>query len=492
VSTAVPFLSEGQPKRLFIDGQWVEAASGRTFETRNPATGEVLATVAEGDEEDVNRAVAAARRAFEGPWSRFTPADRQRALNRLAQRLDEQYEEFALLETLDLGAPLRRTLAGRHRNTNRLLYYAVAARTIQGETLPHSLPGEILSYTLKEPVGVVGGISPWNGPLGNSLGKITPVLATGCTLVLKPSEEAPLIALRLAQLLAECDIPPGVVNVVPGYGRTAGAAIAAHPDVDKIIFTGSYQTGREIVKASAGNFKRLAMEMGGKSPDVVFADADLERAIPGAAMATFNNTGQVCCAGTRLYVEEKIYDEFVDGVARYAETLRVGNGLDEETVIGPVVSERHLERVLGYVEAGTSEGARVTTGGHRLVDDERRNGYFVPPTVFTDVRDDMRIAREEIFGPVLSAMPFRDMEEVIRRSNDTVTGLGSYVWTRDLSKAHSYAKAVRAGSVWINTGLLGDPAVPFGGYKMSGYGREGGLGHLDELMEVKSVWINTD
>ena len=486
-----PFL-DGAPKRLFIDGRWVEARSGKTFPSLNPATGEVLAEVAEGDAADIDLAVAAARRAFEGPWSRFKPADRQRLLLRLADLVEEDIEQLATLDTLDMGAPISRTRGTRNRAVGMLRYYAGQATSIHGETIENSLPGEIFSYTLKEPVGVVGAIIPWNGPLGASIWKIGPALATGCTVVLKPAEEAPLTPLRLAELCEKADIPPGVVNVVTGYGETAGAALSSHRDVDKVAFTGSHVTGQKIVQASAGNLKRVSLELGGKSPDIVFADADLDAAVPGAAMAVFANSGQICSAGTRLFVERKIYEEFTEKVAAFSRTLKVGAGIDPETQVGPLVSSEQLERVSGYLDIGRTEGARALSGGARLTEGALAKGYFVPPTVFADVEDGMRIAQEEIFGPVISAIPFDDVDEVVRRGNATTFGLGSGVWTRDVSKAHRLAKALRAGSVWVNCYQAMDPAVPFGGYKMSGYGRESGLQHVEEYLNVKAVWIKTD
>jgi len=483
--------ADGGNKKMLIDGQWVSAASGKTFETRNPATGELLATVAEGDKQDVDRAVAAARRAFEGPWSKFTPYERQNLLLKFAELVEKHFDELSTLDTLDMGAPLSRTRAGRQRGLGMLRFYAGQAVSIHGETIENSLPGEIFSYTLKEPVGVVGAIIPWNSPLTASIWKIGPALATGCTVVLKPAEEAPLTSLRLGELAMEAGVPPGVVNVVPGYGETAGAALAAHPDVDKVAFTGSHLTGQAIVRASAGNLKRISLELGGKSPDIVFADADIDAAVPGAAMAVFANSGQICSAGTRLFVEQRIYDEFVGKVADFGKSLRVGNGLDPEVQIGPLVSEEQLTRVTGYLETGRKEGAAAVAGGQRLTEGNLGKGYFVPPTVFANVRDDMRIAQEEIFGPVISAISFKDPDELVKRANATNFGLGSGVWTRDVSKAHKFAKAIRAGSVWVNCYQTMDPAVPFGGYKMSGYGRESGIQHVEEYLNVKAVWIKT-
>ena len=495
VSQAVPItrhpFADGSYKRMLIDGKWVDAASGKKFETRNPATSELLATVAEADAEDINRAVAAARRAFEGPWGKAKPFERQHLLLRLAELVEKNFEELSQLDTLDMGAPISRTRGNRLRVLGMLRYYAGQATALHGETIENSLPGEIFSYTLKEPVGVVGAIIPWNGPLAATVWKIGPAIATGCTVVLKPAEEAPLTSLRLAELAMEAGIPRGVVNVVPGYGETAGAALAAHPDVDKVAFTGSHITGQSIIRASAGNLKRVSLELGGKSPDIVFADADLDAAVPGASMAVFANSGQICSAGTRLFVEEKIYDELVGRVAEFGRKLQVGDGLDPDTQIGPLVSEQQLERVTGYLAIGQKEGAQALAGGARLTEGPLAKGYFVSPTVFANVQDNMRIAQEEIFGPVISAIKFKDMDELIRRANATTFGLGSGVWTRDVAKAHHVSKSLRAGSVWVNCYQAMDPAVPFGGYKMSGYGRESGKQHLEEYLNVKAVWIKT-
>lgn len=485
-----PFLGD-KAKRLLIDGKWVEAVSGKTFTTFNPATGEALADVAEGDAEDIDRAVDAARRAFEGPWSKVKPFERQAILLRLADLVEQHIDELAALDTVDMGAPISRTRGNRLRAVGMLRYYAGQATALHGETIDNSLPGEIMSFTLKEPIGVVGAIIPWNGPLTATIWKIGPALATGCTVVLKPAEEAPLTPLRLGELCLEAGVPPGVVNIVTGYGETAGAALSSHFGVDKVAFTGSHLTGQKIVRASAGNLKRVSLELGGKSPDIVFADADLDAAVPGAAMAVFANSGQICSAGTRLFVEQKIYEEFTARVAEFGKGLRVGNGIEAETQVGPLVSSEQMERVTGYLSIGRQEGARPLTGGQALTDGALAQGYFVPPTVFADVRDEMRIAQEEIFGPVISAIPFSDIDEVVTRGNATTFGLGSGVWTRDVSKAHRLARAIRAGSVWINCYQAMDPAVPFGGYKMSGYGRESGKQHLDEYLNVKAVWIKT-
>lgn len=486
-----PFL-DGNPKKLLIDGKWVDAASGQTFETINPATGEVLAKVAEGDTADIDLAVNAARRAFEGPWGRLKPFDRQRILLRLAVLVEKHFDELSLLDTLDMGAPITRTRGGARRVLGMLQWYAGMATALHGETINNSFePGEYFSYTLKEPVGVVGAIIPWNGPLSATVWKIGPALATGCTIVLKPAEEAPLTSLRMGELCLEAGVPEGVVNVVTGYGDTAGAALAEHMDVDKVAFTGSHLTGQKIIAASARNLKRVSLELGGKSPDVVFADADMGAAVPGAALAVFNNSGQICSAGTRLFVESSVYDRFVSDVADFASKLKVGNGVNADTQVGPLVSQQQLDRVTGYMDNGKQEGARALAGGSRLVEGEYEYGYYVPPTVFADVHDDMTIAREEIFGPVISALPFKDMDELIQRANSTVFGLGSGVWTQDVSKAHKLGSAIRAGSVWINCYQVMDPAVPFGGYKMSGYGRESGIQQFDEYLNTKAVWIRT-
>lgn len=477
-------------KRLLIDGELVEALSGKTFPTINPSTGEVIAHLALGEAADVDRAVASARKAFNGPWSKFKPSERQAVLLKLAELVERDFEELAVLDTLEMGRPISTSRLLKSMIVRSLRHFAGAATAIHGSTLSNSFPVELFSYTLKEPVGVVGAIIPWNGPLFSAQWKIAPALATGCTVVLKPAEDGSLTPLRFGELCLEAGVPPGVVNVVTGMG-SAGAALSSHPDVDKITFTGSCETGQRIIEASARTVKKVTLELGGKSPNIVFADADLDLAVPGSAMGVFNNSGQVCSAGTRLFVERKIHDEFVERLAAFGKTLRIGNSMDPDTQIGPLVSEKQLSRVSSYLDIGPGEGARAVSGGKRLTEGDLAKGYFVPPTVFADVQDHMRVAREEIFGPVVCVLPFDGFDEVIDRANDTNFGLAAGLWTRDITKAHAAAKRIRAGSVWVNHYQAMDPNVPFGGYKMSGYGREGGIEHVESYLNTKGVWIRT-
>ncbi|TDW61495.1 aldehyde dehydrogenase (acceptor) [Novosphingobium sp. PhB55] len=490
-SIARPALLETMEQDMLIGGRRVAAASGKRFETRNPATGELLAMVAQGDAEDVDRAVKAARAALEGPWRRMKPAERQRIMLRLADLVEAHYDELAMLDTLDLGAPLSRTVLGKTRAAALLRYYAGQATLIAGDTLNNSAPGDVLSHTLKEPVGVVAAINPWNGPVGMAVWKTGPVLASGCTLVMKPAEQTPLSALRFAELCLEAGVPEGVINVVTGLGDT-GAALSAHPGVDKIAFTGSTGVGEKIIKAAAPTMKRVTVELGGKSPNIVFADADLDKAVPAAAMAVFANSGQICSAGTRLFVQSSIREEFMERLAAFTRTIRVGDPLDPQTQIGPVVSAPQMDKILGYIEGARGEGAQALVGGSRLAGPGYDDGFFVAPTIFTDVQDGMTIAQEEIFGPVLSAFSFDTAEEVLERANATPFGLGSGVWTRDLSTAHRMARGIRAGSVWVNCYQMLDPGVPFGGFGVSGFGRESGPHHIEEYLETKAVWINLD
>ncbi len=491
-SIALRYPLDGGRRQMFIDGAWVDARSGQTMETRNPATGAVIATVPRGDRQDIELAVAAARKAFDGPWSRFKPYERQVLLLKIADLFEKHWEEISRSDTTDMGMPIVRTRANRNRVIGMLRYYAGMATVLHGETIDNSLPGEIVSFTRKEPVGVVGAIIPWNAPTAASIWKIGPALATGCTIVLKPSEEAPLTPLLIADIMNEAGVPAGVVNIVTGTGAEAGAPLAEHLGVDKIVFTGSTATGQSIVRASAGNLKRVSLELGGKSPVIVCADADLDRAVPVAAMSVFANSGQICIAGSRLFVERSIHDEFVARLAAYAEGLRIGDGIDPATEIGPLVSEKQLLRVTGYLEAGTAEGARLVTGGARLTQGALAAGNFVAPTVFAGVADDMKIAREEIFGPVISALPFDTLDEAVERANNTPYGLAAGIFTRNVATAHQLSRKIRAGSVWVNTYHAIDPAVPFGGYKMSGYGREGGAEHLGEYLNTKGVFIKID
>jgi phenylacetaldehyde dehydrogenase len=485
--TATQFISKKH--RILINGKWVESASGKTFPSYNPATGEVLAQVAEGDREDINRAVSAARTAFEsGPWSKMTPSQRGRLIWKLADLIEENLEQFAEIESLDNGKPLKvARVADVPLAVDLFRYMAGWATKIEGNTIPISVPytpgAKYLAYTLREPVGVVGQIIPWNFPLLMAAWKLGPALATGCTIVLKPAEQTPLSALRLGELLEEAGFPEGVVNIVPGYGETAGAALAAHPDVDKVAFTGSTEVGKLILQAAAGNLKKVSLELGGKSPNVVFSDVDLDSAIAGSASAIFFNHGQCCCAGSRLFVEDKIFDKVVDGVAGKAEKIRVGSGLEPDTDMGPLVSEEQLKRVCGYLESGFSEGAKAVVGGSRHGD----KGYFVKPTVLINTNDDMKVVREEIFGPVVTAIPFRDTDELVKKANNSEYGLAAGVWTRDIQKAHRVASEMRAGTVWINCYNIFDAALPFGGYKQSGWGREMGHEVLEQYTEVKSV-----
>src|SRR6202167_5420495 len=476
-------------RQLFIDGKWVDAASGQTFVTPNPATGDALATVAEGGAEDIDRAVRAARRAFDdGPWASMTPYDRGRLIWTIGDLILEHGEELAQLETLDNGKPYSVALGADVPLAAQLFHYMAGwATKIEGNSINISVPyapgANFHAYTLREPIGVVGQIIPWNFPLLMAAWKLGPALATGNCVVLKPAEQTPLTALRLAELIAEAGVPDGVVNVVTGFGETAGAALAAHMDVDKVAFTGSTEVGKLIVAASgASNLKQLTLELGGTSPNIVFDDAE-DGAIEGAANAIFFSRGQCCVAGSRLFVQQGRFDEVVDGVAEIAKSIKMGPGMEPGTQMGPLVSDEQFRRVTGYLDSGKSDGATALAGGGRFGD----RGYFVEPTVLTNTRPDMKVVREEIFGPVLVAAPFSDLDEIAAVANDSEYGLGAGIWTRDISKAHALAKKLRAGTVWINCYNVFDAALPFGGYKQSGWGREMGHEALHAYTEVKAV-----
>jgi aldehyde dehydrogenase (NAD+) len=469
--------------QCFVGGKWVNSASGKTFKTLNPATEEVIAEVAEGDAEDVDRAVKAARKAFDsGPWRKTDARDRGRLLSRLADLMEENLDELAALETLDNGKPISDSRAADlPLAIDCLRYYAGWADKIHGQTIP--VRGDYFCYTRKEPVGVAGQIIPWNFPILMVSWKWGPALATGCTVVMKPAEQTPLSCLRMAELAQEAGFPDGVINIVPGYGPTAGGAIVRHPGVDKVAFTGSTEVGKIIMREAAGSLKRVTLELGGKSPNIVFADADLDAAVAGAEVALFLNQGQCCCAGSRLFVEEKVHDAFVEKCVERAKGRRLGDPFDPNTIQGPQVDREQFEKILAYIEKGKAQGAKVLTGGGRFGD----RGYFVEPTVFANVKDEHVIAQEEIFGPVMSVLPFKSVDEVIERGNRTCYGLAAAVWTRDVKKAHKIANGLRAGTVWINCYDVFDAGAPFGGFKMSGLGRELGEAALANYTELKTV-----
>jgi aldehyde dehydrogenase (NAD+) len=475
------------PTKLLINNEWVDSSSGKTFATINPATGEEICQVAEADAPDVERAVRAARAAFaaKAPWRRMAAAERGKLLNRLADLIEKNADDLARLESLDNGKPWSVARAADLPLTIACYrYYAGWADKVQGKTIP--IQGDYFCYTRHEPVGVVGQIIPWNFPLLMQAWKLGPALATGNTIVMKPAEQTPLTALRIGELILEAGFPPGVVNMLPGYGPTAGAAIAEHMDVDKVAFTGSTEVGHIIMQAAARtNLKRVTLELGGKSPNIVFADADMDAAVEGAHFALFFNQGQCCCAGSRTYVDEKCYDEFVEKSVARAQKRTVGDPLDPKTEQGPQVDSDQFSKVMGYIESGRSEGANLMCGGERAGD----KGFFVKPTVFADVKDNMKIAQEEIFGPVMSILKFKDIEDVVERSNQTNYGLAAAVWTRDISKAHAIANGVRAGTVWVNCYDVFDAAAPFGGFKQSGIGRELGEYGLQQYTEIKTVTV---
>ncbi|PWA08764.1 betaine-aldehyde dehydrogenase [Pueribacillus theae] len=476
------------PKKLFINGQWVESASGKTFETRNPATGEVLAIVHEAEKEDVNRAVEAAREAFDnGPWAKLSASERSRLIYKFADLMEENLEELAQLETLDNGKPINESkFFDVPTAIEHFRYYAGWSTKIIGQTIP--VNGNFFNYTRHEPVGVVGQIIPWNFPILMAAWKLGAALATGCTVVLKPAEQTPLTALYLAELFQEAGFPDGVVNIIPGFGKTAGEPLVKHEKVNKIAFTGSTQVGKQIMRQAADTVKRVTLELGGKSPNIILPDADLSKATPGALMGIMFNQGQVCTAGSRLFVQKKAFDNVVADLVSQSKAIKQGPGIDANTQMGPLISNVQQNRVMNYIEKGKEEGAEILTGGSSPFE----NGYFVEPTIFAGVEDEMTIAREEIFGPVLVAMPFDDLDEVIARANNTSYGLAAAVWTENVRNAHYVASKLQAGTVWVNCYNVVDAAAPFGGFKQSGSGREMGSYALDNYTEVKSVFVNMD
>ena len=477
---------EGSPK-MMIGGRSTEADSGDTFEVIDPATGSVLTHVPRGGQADVDAAVAAAREAFDDKrWSGLRPGKRSEILFKVGELIKRNIPELAQLEALDAGKPVSLASGEIWSAGEVFRYYSGWPTKIYGETNPSD--DSMFIYSLREPVGVCGGIIPWNFPLVMAAWKVAPALAFGNTVVLKPAEQTPLTALRLAELCGEAGVPDGVVNVVTGFGEEAGQALAQHHDVDKVAFTGSTEVGRKILHASEGNLKRVTLELGGKSPNIVFADANMKRASKGSMMGVFVNSGQVCTAGTRILVESSVHDDFVDSLVDATSSMKLGNPLEEDTGMGPVVSQEQLDRVTGYIDIGRSEGAEVVAGGERRAD--LGDGYFVQPTVFAGVRNDMRIAQEEIFGPVAAVIEVDDVDEAIAVANDTIYGLAAAVWTNDVTKAHRVARGIKAGTVWVNTTGLFDPAVSFGGYKQSGFGRELGKHSLEAYTENKSVWVN--
>ena len=483
-----PQTDEVREYKMLIGGEWVDARSGKTFESINPYTGKVWATAPEADDEDVDRAVKAAREAFdEGPWGKMSVTERARLMRRFADLLAENADEIAVVESTDNGKLIREMGGQLNALPEWYYYFAGAADKIHGETIPTHDPSFFV-YTRREPMGVVGAVVPWNSPLLLLSWKVAPALAAGNTFVAKTAEQTPASTLEFAKLFEEAGFPPGVFNVVTGYG-SAGAALVGHPGVDKVAFTGSTEVGKQIMKDAADNVTKVTLELGGKSPNIVFEDADMEAAANGVVSGIFAATGQTCMAGSRLFVQEGLHDELVERLTEKAESIKMGDPLDEETEMGPVAFKEQLDKVLGYVETGQEEGAEIVAGGKRPDDPELKDGFFVEPTILTGVDNSMTVAQDEIFGPVLSVIPARDEDEVIRQANNTPFGLAAAVWTKDVQRAHRVAHALKAGTVWINSYRTVSFTAPFGGYKESGIGRENGLESLHEYTQLKTVWV---
>jgi acyl-CoA reductase-like NAD-dependent aldehyde dehydrogenase len=491
-STAAPAGAASDVRRyqLFINGKFVDAKSGKTFESINPHDRSVVAVVAEGDKADIEAAVTAARAALDGPWAQMPPGERAKVLLRMADLIEQRAMDLGRLETLDMGGPLMLTGGMAQLSAEVYRYWAGMATKIHGMTSQAMTPGEFLGYTLREPVGVVGGITPWNGPLIMAAWKTAPALACGNTVVLKPAEHTPMTAMELASIAAEAGLPEGVLNVVPGFGPTAGAALASHPGVDKIAFTGEHVTGRLVVQMSVTNLKTVTLELGGKSPHIIFDDVDLDTAVTKALFGLYMNTGQICSAGTRILVQAGIYDEFLKRFVERSKQIKIGDPLDFNNKMGPLVSEEQQRKVERYVEIGKKEGAKLLCGGKRPDDPALKNGFYFEPTVFGDVDNKMQIAQEEIFGPVASVIKFTDEDDAVRIGNDVIYGLAAGVQTKDLKRALRLTKRLQAGTVWVNTWHMIEPNSPFGGYKLSGYGRENGMVMVEHLTKLKQVWVD--